>query len=282
MKQIIFILMTLLSFNLSAQRVNKYGQKMVNKIIFEDVWDNNKCEKYIVNFDYNTYNELKKYTIYNSYNQCWSAELIDERIILKFENKTINKSIKVDNGLIKQIVEIYGGRKEVTNYVYDDVYDTKVPYVISADYKPYFINKKGTYDLYEDDAVTWSYNYYKGYLKVNWYDTYECKYSGTVKQEAYNKDKMSQEREKLCNTLYSIENLNINITNFDITEYIRTFYKNTEWMPTGNFYFKKDIDGFNKTEFEYDNNDNLIQVKYYVIDKDDYKEKYRINIEYVQ
>ena len=267
MKQVIFIFIVLISFNLSAQRVNKYGQKMVSKIIFEDVWDNN--EIITIDFSYNTNNELIKYKFHNSYEQNWSAELINNQIKLKFENETIDKLIKVDNGLIKQIVEIYGGRKEVTNYEYMDVYNTQVPYIIRADYKPYFINKKGIYDLYEDDAVIRHYNYYQGVLVCTTYD--------------FPKERLIKIKKDFYNDKHSIENINIDITfnNFGISDIFFHFYEYTEWMPKGKFYFKKDINGFDKTKFEYDNNDNLIQVKYYVIDKDNFKEKYIINIEYV-
>ena len=82
MKQIILILLALISINLSAQKVNKYGEKVISEIN-------------VINYNrHNPFNKTIKFT-YNDKLQLQSYEVIDN-----IKNKIIEKTYRDGNKMI--------------------------------------------------------------------------------------------------------------------------------------------------------------------------------------
>lgn len=258
MKQIIFILMTLLSFNLSAQKVNKYGEKVISEI------------NIILYNSYDPFNKTIKFT-YNDKLQLQSYEVIDN-----IKNKIIEKTYRDGNKMIvknfpeepsdevtyyfdennlivekTQIGEISSGRimKLVWHYEYGEPYDNGKPYVVRKIHYPYYKNSnENCYKLYKPDEELWETQYYKGI------------YANILVSNG-NKPYTTEYFEKKL----KFRNLeNVNDTNYDIVGLLNRnpYLECTEWLCRKNLLFTKNNDLI-KLIFEKDKQDNITKITRY-------------------
>lgn len=233
MKQIILILLALISINLSAQKVNKYGEKVISEIN-------------VINYNrHNPFNKTIKFT-YNDKLQLQSYEVIDN-----IKNKIIEKTYRDGNKMIVknfpekpsdevtyyfdennlivkkiQIGEISPGRmmKLVWHYEYGEPYDNGKPYMNREIHYPYYKNSnENCYKLYKSDANLWETQYYKGIY-------------GNILVSNGNKPHSSEHFE------YFLKQRNLEIvndTNYDIVSLDNEtpYLDCTEWLCKKNLYF---------------------------------------------
>lgn len=240
MKRSIFILIVIVTAicNISAQRLNKQGLKMVSEIEYRDYDKDGTYTVRNVMFIYNNRYELQEYIIrgYNKLNnliEYVKATKVNNQIILKGKGIPLCKlnNYKIicnEQNLITKIIynDVYdkhGECKGITEYEYKDVFNDGNLLRYKRNYKfLYRLTKNENFEVQEDSPHI--YRYY-----TNSY-----------------------------NPLYSNKDTNIDLANdYSIEQY----YANTEWLPRRNYYFNK----YGDYNIVYDNEGNIVEINEYVL-----------------
>lgn len=248
-----------------GQKINKYGQKVIQEIDYISYYSNGDVEsKSEAVFTYNTKFELQSY-MYNNYkmNICTKAYIDDN--VLKFDSNDDYMDyseyifeLNDEHLLVKKTYVTKwnkeGKMKLIDKYIYNYPYNDSIPYMTRHIHEPYYKKKIGDYKIYDYDNTIDFKQYYKGIKN---------QVHKSMGYENNDKFKSNEEMEYRLHDLYNLKHSNRD-TNIDLRCIFENFqgfliYTYTEWMPNREWYFRKSVP-FTDI-FVYDNRNNIIEIR---------------------